>query len=543
MRSITSGGNYPDTGGDEAPGIDGPIGSERIVRGCDHSFYIPETGLEVVPTRSGYVRKAFRLDPSRGLHVRVTRSLLAGESDPLPPGEYHSGQDVFVSGRLGYFFPTDHLEVIAEVHATPLGEKEGIYVRDLESGRIRTVVGPQSYLLDPTREALVTRHLDEATISLYGLKRHDPARAIAIDVPPSYAVLVTAPNRREVVRGPTTRILDHDESLEVLELSTGKPKSDDPLLSTCFLLTNGNKVSDIVELVTADHVTLEVTLSYRVSFVAEEGGAERWFDVKNYVGLLCDHLGSILRASARATPVEALHARGTEILRTGILGEKQGEAPRPGRRFEENGMWVYDVEILNLGILDSEVEELLAEAQTRAITSEIARKKAQLRLGDEELEESVKRRIFQAQMETLATETRLLASRHETESARVQSEVELEGTAIIERARSRAHALALSSEAESEAARRRAAVDKELLDSQVAAFKEQMGALHPDLVATLKTLGGQKLASELSANLSPLAILGGESVGEVLERLLGSLPIGAGGITAGALTRDVKKEK
>lgn len=41
-------------------------------------------------------------------------------------------------------------------------------------------------------------------------------------------------------------------------------------------------------------------------------------------------------------------------------------------------------------------------------------------------------------------------------------------------------------------------------------------------------LGRQKLASELSANLSPLAILGGESVGEVLERLLGSLPIGAG---------------
>jgi major vault protein len=514
---------------DAAPGIEDPIGSEHVVRGCDVSFYVPTTGLEVVPGSGGYVRRAWRHDPRRGLHVRVTRSYEAAEGDALPPGRYHAGQDVFISGGVGYFFPTDHLEVVAEVSAIPLGEREGVYVRDLATGRIDTVVGPRSYLPDPTRVALVGRHLDAETLGLYGLGAHDPHRAVAVDVPPSYAVLVTAPNRREVVRGPTTRILDHDESLEVLHLSTGRPKSDDRLLPTCFLLTDGNKVSDVVRVETADHVALEVHLSYRVSFVEGDGAPEKWFNVKNYVGLLCDHLGSILRAAARGTAVEDLHARGTEVLRSAILGEKQGDAPRPGRRFEENGMWVYDVEILGLDILDAGVEGLLEEAQCRAIASEIGRKQAQLRLGDEELDEEVTRRIYAAKIETLGKEAELESARRETEQRKVETKADLEGLARVRRAIHEAEALALTSEARAAADARQAAVERAALEARVEAFRAQMEALAPELVATLKTLGNQHLAAELSRNVSPLAILGGESVGEVVGRLLGALPIGAAG--------------
>jgi major vault protein len=53
-----------------------------------------------------------------------------------------------------------------------------------------------------------------------------------------------------------------------------------------------------------------------------------------------------------------------------------------------------------------------------------------------------------------------------------------------------------------------------------------MTALAPELVTTLKVLGDQHLATELTKNLSPLAILGGESVAEVVQRLLKGLPIG-----------------
>ena len=70
----------------------------------------------------------------------------------------------------------------------------------------------------------------------------------------------SAASRRFPAR-PTTRILDYDDDLEVLRLSTGKPKTDEKLLATCFLQVDGNKVSDIVRVKTSDHVDLELLLS------------------------------------------------------------------------------------------------------------------------------------------------------------------------------------------------------------------------------------------------------------------------------------------
>ncbi len=62
----------------------------------------------------------------------------------------------------------------------------------------------------------------------------------------------------------------------------------------------------------------------------------------------------------------------------------------------------------------------------------------------------------------------------------------------------------------------------------VAAFARNFrrGMRDAALVATLKTLGHQHLASELAKSVGPLAILGGSSVSEIVERVLGSLPVG-----------------
>jgi hypothetical protein len=234
---------YDDMGQDE------PIGTEIIVRGTDVSFYIPPSGREVVPRADGsYVRRAWRMEKNKGLHLRVVAPFEAGEDAQVPPGRYLAGQDIFVRGREGLFFPTDNLEVVGEVAPIPLAEKEAIYVRALDSGKLTTVEGPLNHLLDPTREELVRRPLDARRATLYQIDPDARAqhRALSIYVPPSTAVMVTAKNKREVVVGPQTRILAYDEELEVLRLSTGRPKSDDELLATCFLQVQGNKVSDLV---------------------------------------------------------------------------------------------------------------------------------------------------------------------------------------------------------------------------------------------------------------------------------------------------------
>ena len=488
-----------------------PIGSEIVVRGSDVSFYVPRTGLEVLPSdpHGNYVRRAWRFPRPGGLHVRVTKSLVAGPDDALPPGSYAAGTDVFLTDRDGFFFPSENVEVLDVVLPIPIAEKEGIYIRDAASGRIRTVVGPSNYIPDPTREHVVPRPLDAERERLYGIKdRAVETSAFAVYVPPSFAVLVTGKTSREVVVGPQTRILDFDEELEVLHLSTGRPKSDAEKLSTCFLLIDGNKVSDVVRVRTSDHVEVDVSLSYRVSFV-DDAARERWFRVKDYVGLLCDHLGSILRAAARTRGIERFES---EVLRTAILGEKGADGPRRGRTFEENGMLVYDVEILDLAILDPEVRRLLEGAQRAAIVAEVARRDEERRLAGERLKAQVDGEIHAAQMSTVASAADLDAANATRARASMQNTIEL---------RRIDHEARMSqSEREAELARR-------AQEASVVAFERQMSALAPELIATLRTLGHQQLTAELSKNVGPLAILGGQDIMAVVERLLGALPIGA----------------
>ena len=493
-------------------GHDAPIGTERVVRGTDTSFYIPETGLEVLPAAgNSYVSKARRLRKGAGLHIRVVKSFEQPAGEAIPAGKYEAGQDIFIADGEGYFFPTSSVEVVSEIKAIPLGEREGIYARDIATGHIATVTGPINYLPDPTRVEVVVRPLDDDHADLYGVPKNTVSvRALSIYVPSSFAVLVTAKNKRKVVRGPQTHVLDYDEDLEVLQLSTGKPKTTERTLRTCFLQTEGNKVSDVLRLKTADHNEIEVSVSYRVSFVGPDD--VRWFNVTDYVGLLCDHAGSLLRAAVRACSIETFYQSSTEILRTAILGEKHEKEPRPGRHFEENGMWIYDVEILDVRILDPEVQALIGGAQRNAIVADVTRRQELLRLETERLKEQVRRAICDEQAQTMAAE---------------EKRVEKKRAVDLATAESAAAVSSVADQARLVAKEREQDLERKMLEARVAAFRDQMAALAPELVSTLKTLGHQQLAAELSRNASPLAILGGESVTDVVERLLGALPIGA----------------
>jgi major vault protein len=597
-----------DTVGDDDKSV---IGTEKIIRGSDKRFYIPSTGLEVIPDIEGaYVRnavilrdseycillapngkrkyccgpavvfpepmeeflqektakvfRAYQLRKNTGLHVRVVKDfVIAGETaaagdNAVLPGKYTAGMEFFIKEREGFFFPSENIEVVKEVQPIPIADKEGIYVRDLRTGKITTEAGPKNFLPDPTKTEIVSRTLTHEVQKLYGLAEakpdkpdnqameqrveqqaymhkvqkanlsdYKPGRAVSIYIPPSFAVLVTSSNKREVVMGPQTRILDYDEDLEILKLSTGKPKSSDKLLSTCFLLVNGNKVSDIIRLKTSDHVELEILLSYRVSFVAKEAVERvRWFNVNNYVALLCDHAGSIVRASARAIPIEKFHANGTEVIRSAILGEKKGEEKRPGRYFEENGLHIYDVEVLGVAILDTEVNKLLSDSQRKAIMAELEKKQEQMRLDNTRVKETVNREILEQRKASLIKETEVEKTTGELAQVKIEGEMEVVRQEKVGKARAAAEALALENAARHDAETHKAELEIKLLHEKVSAFKEQMSVLDPQLLAVLRSAAEQEFTAAVSKNLSPLAILGGTSIAEILERLIRALPMG-----------------
>jgi major vault protein len=183
-----------------------------------------------------------------------------------------------------------------------------------------------------------------------------------------YAVLVTSKTgKRRVEIGPTTVLLDYDEGLEILSLSTGKPKTTDKLLETPYLRVENNQVSDIVQIETSDHVHVQIYLSYRVNF---EGDPIRWFSVENYVKFLCDHVRSVLKGAVRKLPVEEFYATSTDRVRDFILG-KSTDGKRDGMLFRENGMRVVDVEVLRVILQDEQIRTLLDQAQHEVVRSNI----------------------------------------------------------------------------------------------------------------------------------------------------------------------------
>jgi major vault protein len=169
------------------------------------------------------------------------------------------------------------------------------------------------------------------------------------------------------------------------------------------------------------------------------------------------------------------------------------------------------VEVLDVRIIDPEVQVLIGGAQRDAIVADVMRRQELLHLETERLKEQVHRAICDEQAQTMVIE---------------RGRVEKKRAVDLATAESAAAVTAVADEARMVAREREQELERKMLEARVAAFRDQMSALAPELIATLKTLGHQTLAMELSKNASPLAILGGDSVTDVVERLLGTLPVG-----------------
>ena len=644
----------PQAGSDEGPHEAAQpeltMGQQMVIKGTDVSFYIPSTGIEVVPDPGGeYVReaatlerleycilldengnktylqgpavvfpsptetfvqregarkyRAIELNENSGIYIKVIAPYSTPGGEGQPDKHYAVGDELFITGRdqMIYFPRTEHAvikygnDAIHYAVAIPAGEAR--YVLDRQGGQIRLEKGPAIFLPDPRREVIVRRVLDPRQVSLWfpgntealahnqqlaaskskseaaGAAPAAPAPrlaaaarseeatsgayagedftrnqtfkqprtitldtrfdgAVAIAAWTGYAIqVVSKTGDRKVVVGPATYLLEYDEVLQPMDLSTGTPKGDAKLDRTVYLRVLYNKVSDLVEAETADLVQVRVRLSYRVNF---EGDPQRWFNVENYVKFLTDHLRSLLRGAIKQRGVQDFHPNAVTIVRDVVLGAQNAEGKRSGRLFEENGMRVYDVEVLGVEIGDASIETLLVGAQHAAVEQTLTLDGERRRL-----ELTRERQSIEQEIDVITTGTR--QKKYALDRAEVEAAHELARAKIHAEAEARHDRLAaqladqppLQDVHTAELARRKASADLELetgnrqlaqrlteLDGEVRAVVEKAKAVSPDLIAALQAFGDRALAEKMAQSMAPLAILGGESVAEVLARLL-----------------------
>jgi major vault protein len=344
----------------------------------------------------------------------------------------------------------------------------------------------------------------------------------AISVWTGYAVqVVDKSGNRRVEIGPTTILLAYDETLEMLELSTGKPKTTDTLHRDVYLRVDHNLVSDTVRVETDDLVNVDVKVSYRVNFLREH--SDKWFSVENYVKYLCDHMRSLLKGSLKKHSVTAIMKDSATLIRDVVLGKKEGTEARH-RFFAENGMDVYDVEVLSVKIADthSGIARLLDNATTSAVETAITLASDEQKLANTRRKTEIDKEIAKLNTDVNVYKQELAMLTTEAEAKATMAEIEAEIAEAVARLDAQvAEQEQHNAVATAEFNRTKMLSDQELTleQARVALFEKKMAALAPNLIQAMQTLGDNETITRLTAAFAPLAIIEQTSTSAVMERV------------------------
>lgn len=355
-----------------------------------------------------------------------------------------------------------------------------------------------------------------------------------------YAVMVTdTTGNRRVEVGPGRVLLGFNETLEALALSTGKPKTTDRLLRTAYLQINHNKVSDLIEAETADHVRVLIKAAFRVNFEGDDKTA--WFNVSNYVKLLSDHVRSVLKAAIRAQPVEEFFRRSEDFIRDTILGKKSDKKGRNGMLFPENGMRIYDVEVLHVEIGDESIQHLLRQAQHESVRTSVELAQEARRLEATKRREVIKRDEAKIAAETDDLNTQLeaeaIARNLSTTLARVAAEIaRADKKSELQNANDAIAKLATTAQVERETIlstnrletlRANESVRLKSLEAETKARVEQLKAVDEGFSEALLALGNQDTLARVAEAMSVQSFVGGKDLVEVIQKAFAGTPLEA----------------
>ena len=374
---------------------------------------------------------------------------------------------------------------------------------------------------------------------------------VSIDVWTGYAInVISKSGKREVVCGPQTVLLDYDQDLERLELSTGCPKTTDRPLRTVYLRHENNKVSDLISVETSDFVRANIKVSYCVDF--DPAHKDKWFSVDNYVKYLCDRMRSLLKRAAKKYTINEFYQNYSDIVRSVVLGlnsDADANDTHKGHRFfPENGMFVHDVEVLDLSVqrdiesmlLDSQHEMIrktleLADSQSEAEIAEaltVAEQKKQ-ELRTQELLNKMDLQKQEAEHK-LAIQAQVNRQQEAEDRAKRQAESDmqpiLDAISAAKEAREAAEHTARQARIDAE---NRAYIEHQQALANVEAAKQTayaetvksiMSSISPDLIAAIEMGGKCDLMSMMTEHMSPYALAQGESVVDTTQKLLNGLP-------------------
>lgn len=389
-------------------------GQLLVIKGTEVSFYIPPTGIEVIPKEdgSGYVRdavtlerleycilkdedgnkryvhgpkvvfpkptetfvtsnkggvifRAVELSPISGIYIKVIAEY-TDEKKKLHP----VGEEMFITGndQMIYYPRPEHAVISYDGklmhHAIAIPEGEGRYIMNRLTGEIKTVRGPAMYLPDPRTEVVVKRKLtvkecnlmypdneevvyynsilnektvkksfskknvcsiDNVTSTLPNFETnasisrgtsYTKPRTITLDnkydgvvtinVWPGYAVSIISKNgSRRIAVGPTTILLDYDETLEPIKVDG---------VETAYFKYSDIDIEDKISIETSELVSGEVNISYNINFLID--GIDNWFKEEDPIRYIKNKMRFLIRKEFKKNDLSFISRNYTSIVDT-----------------------------------------------------------------------------------------------------------------------------------------------------------------------------------------------------------------------------------
>lgn len=625
------------------------VGQLMIIKGTEISFYIPPTGIEIIPQTpygDDYVRdavtlerleyvilkdedgekryvhgpavvfpkptetftsskknsvifRALELSPISGIYVKV----IADYKDDNGT-EHKTGEELFITGndQMIYYPRPEHAMIQYDGkymhHAIAIPAGEGRYILNRLTGEIKTIAGPRMYLPDPRTEVVVRRKLSandcalmfpgnteamlynagltekametaarkgnvnstdainnayatanqEATLAIFeansnisrGVSYTKPRTitldtkyegVVSIDVWSGFAVnVISKSGKSDIVVGPTTRLLDYDETLEAIKIGG---------TTTAFLPISDNKIEDTITVQTSDFVDFKIKLEYSMKFL--KNFKDRWFNVDDIEGHLKDKLRILIKNVARKYTVDNFYKNYESILRNEILNgtddASKDKNASIGRTFSENGMFINDVNV-SLVSIEKSVAELLNSHQANIIQQTINLADAELRTANEKKiialeKETAEKRAeldkYKAELDQIAIKERIARENERKalydaqEKASKEAEKELQTVLdAIQAAKLARDKKADDAKIETEKAL--ANIEKTKQEAYAATVAKIMESVGPDLTAALSATANESVTRAIASAVSPYSMAKGESISKTVDTLLRGTP-------------------
>lgn len=451
------------------------LGSTTVIPCEDQEFQTDRSGInpvfkaQSIDENSGVLLRTLvpmtraMIQERMGADIRVQFTPIANlneDEDEAPQpridGTLPPGTQLVVWREKRLVFPADGIQIIRKFEATHILAGTARYVKNSLTGRTRIVQGECLYLADPRCEEFASRQLTRDLIGLWfpgtTAESYNPDLVPCITVPQGTAAMIlkrgTGSNTRKTIIGYTTYFLEWDETLCEMKLSTsrgGEAKTYQNAIRVCYLWMKSNRINDVL----ADGRTredCEFAVQYTLTVDFEEKHQDSWFNVDDYVFLVCEEVRSRLRGGLLATPISELSTNYVEIIRDIVLGTKpSAETPkgevnvltkladyitphRPGIEFPRFGARLVDININAFQIQDPKLQAQLRLLQMSGINESVQTRTAQIALEGSRIRAGITR-----EQSTLNTETAKFRSGQELVITSVEEETKRKKSEEVQR--------------------------------------------------------------------------------------------------------------